>query len=80
MFVTEALGRRSYSSSAPVTSYYAPTTTYYSSSVPVTTYYGSTATSYYSPYTTYYAQPVIVSPKVYIPGQPVRNAVRAVTP
>jgi len=27
-----------------------------------------------------YAAPVVVRPKVYIPGQPVRNAIRAVTP
>lgn len=38
-----------------------------------------------SPYATYsipyaVARPVVVRPKVYVPGQPVRNAVRAVTP
>ena len=37
------------------------------------------------PYTTYSvpyvaARPVVVHPKVYVPGQPVRNVVRAVTP
>ena len=28
----------------------------------------------------FYGRPVVVSPKVYIPGQPVRNVIRAVTP
>jgi hypothetical protein len=28
----------------------------------------------------YYARPVIVRPKVYVPGQPVRNFLRAITP
>jgi hypothetical protein len=28
----------------------------------------------------YYGRPVVVHPKVYVPGQPVRNVLRAVTP
>ena len=73
--------------STPVTTYYAPSTTYapmtsyYGSSVPATSYYsGGGYSTYYAPYSTYYSQPVIVSPKVYVPGQPVRNMLRAVTP
>lgn len=70
---------------APTTAYYAPTTTYYA---PTTTYYAPT-TAYYAPTTTYYAPTpvtsyyapgVVVSPKVYVAGQPVRNFFRAVTP
>jgi hypothetical protein len=71
------------------TSYYAPQTVYYSAPAP---YYvaAPVATPYYvaSPYVpapvamapVYYGRPVIVRPKVYIPGQPVRNVFRAVTP
>lgn len=70
-----------YSAPVATTTYYAPTTTYY---VPTTTYYTPT-TTYYAPTTTYYAArvatpSVIVSPKVYVRGQPIRNILRAITP
>ena len=49
-----------------------------------TAYYGAPAmtTAYYAPAmtTAYYGRPVVVRSKVYVPGQPVRNALRAVTP
>jgi hypothetical protein len=34
----------------------------------------------YMPVAAYYGAPVVVRPKVYVYGQPVRNALRAVTP
>jgi hypothetical protein len=58
-------------------------------SAPVVTYrpvISSYSVPYAAPYTAGYAapyvaaRPVIVSPKYYVPGQPVRNALRAVTP
>ena len=62
----------------PVSSYVAPTTTYYA---PVTTYYGGTV--YGSTVVTpSYASPVVVGRSAYgtlrpyVPGQPVRNALR----
>ena len=61
---------------APATTYYAPAAT------PVTTYAPAAVT----PVTTYsavpvvYARPVVVRTKVYIPGQPIRNMLRAITP
>lgn len=77
------------------TTYYAPTTTYYAP-VPYATYYAPTTAYYAAaPYTTYYspvAQPYYVgyrdaigpsiygTPKVYVRGEPVRNALRAITP
>jgi len=77
---------------APVTTYYAPVapvTTYYAPA-PVVTYRAPVAT-YHAPVVTYrapvvYSAPVVaapyavVRPKVYIPGQPIRNFVRAITP
>ncbi len=68
---------------APVTTYYAPVV-----SPPVTTYYApAPVTTYYAPAATTVvatpvvaARPVIIRPKVYIPGQPVRNVLRAITP
>jgi hypothetical protein len=70
------------------TSYYAPRPYYAASPVP---YYVASpvVTPYYvaSPVAVgpvavapIYGRPVIVHPKVYIPGQPVRNVLRAVTP
>jgi len=68
----------------PSTAYYAPSvgyTTYYAPSVvaPYTTYYApATAyTSYYSPY--YYGRAYYYAPAPLVPGQPVRNAFRAMT-
>lgn len=73
------------------TSYYAPTTAYYAPSV-YTSYYTPT-TAYYTPYVTYapvagavvapYSRvgaSVYGTPKVYVRGEPVRNAWRALTP
>jgi hypothetical protein len=34
----------------------------------------------YVPAAVYYGAPYVVRPKVYVYGQPVRNAIRAVTP
>jgi hypothetical protein len=77
-----------YYDSAPYVAYYAPPaayTTYYAS--PYVSYYASPYTTYYGPtvaaYPAYYARPgwsVFGAPRVYVPGQPVRNALRAVTP
>jgi hypothetical protein len=74
------------------TSYYAPTTAYYAPSV-YTSYYTPT-TAYYTPYVAYapvagaavvapYSRvgaSVYGTPKVYVRGEPVRNAWRALTP
>jgi DNA-directed RNA polymerase II subunit RPB1 len=78
---------------APTTAYYAPTTSYYAARTsyyaPTTSYYAPT-TAYYG--ATAVAAPVVVGrpavlgsgslgqPKVYIPGQPIRNALRWATP
>ncbi len=78
---------------APTVAYYpAATTAYYA---PRVTYYAAAPTVAYSPvvgsYTTYYGAPVagpreVVgssmygTPKVYVSGEPVRNALRAITP
>jgi hypothetical protein len=84
-----------YAPATPQVTYYAPATpqvTYYAPAAPsYTTYYAAPAVQ---PYTTYYApavQPTVVyygapgrsiygTPRVYMPGQPVRNVLRAVTP
>jgi hypothetical protein len=64
------------------TAYYAPTTTYASYYAPVATPY----TTYYAPATTYVAGYGVVgssvygTPKVYVPGEPVRNLIRRNTP
>jgi hypothetical protein len=83
-----------YAPVAPVT-YYAPVTprvTYYAPAAPAYgTYYAAPVVQ---PYATYYApvvQPTVVyygavgtsiygTPRLYLPGQPVRNVLRAVTP
>jgi hypothetical protein len=77
------------------TTYYAPTTSY-AASTPYTTYYAPTTTysTYYEPYTSYYypgystyyygygvpGTSVYGAPRYYVPGEPVRNTFRAVTP
>ena len=61
---------------APTTSYYAPTTTYYA---PITTYYSGYSGAVVAPV---YGSPVTVGRSAYgtlrpyVPGQPVRNALR----
>jgi hypothetical protein len=81
---------------APVTytSYYAPTTAY-AAPVSYASYYAPAAvpyTTYYSPrvvaapvaYSTYYygvpGTSIYGAPRVYVPGEPVRNTLRALTP
>jgi len=59
------------------TSYYSPTTSYYA---PTTAYYAPATTSYYAPTTAYYNGAVVRPTYEYVPGQPVRNAVRAILP
>lgn len=62
---------------SPVTSYYTPTTSYYA---PVTTYYGGTVAA------PVYGAPVTVgrsaygTVRAYVPGQPIRNALRFSVP
>jgi hypothetical protein len=77
------------------TAYYPPAVsyaTYYAPVAPrrVVTYYPAPYTTYYAPAPRYYAPvyaPAVVggrsmfgAPRVYVGGQPVRNAVKAVTP
>lgn len=79
-----------YAPAAPVSTYYAPTapvSTYYPPAVPVTTYYAPVApTVVYRPVAPAYPAPVfvgrpaIVRQHLYIPGQPVRNALRVLLP
>jgi len=71
---------------APQVTYYAPTTTYYAPA-PVTTYYApAPVTTFYAPAAVQVARPVVIGrgivgqPKAYVPGQPIRNALRFVTP
>lgn len=78
---------------APVITYRPVAPTYYAAPTPVITYrppviayapalpvYGATTYSTYPVVPTVVARPVIVSPKVYVPGQPIRNVLRAITP
>jgi hypothetical protein len=65
---------------APTVSYYAPAphVTYYAPATPYVTY----AAPVVQPYVSYYAAPgwtVVRTPRLYVPGQPVRNVLRAVT-
>ena len=79
-----------YYTPAPVyTTYYALSSTYTASYAPsraYTTYYapGAVYSTYYAPsaapYVAYYQPGVVVAPKVYVRGQPVRNLLRAITP
>src|ERR1700751_819080 len=66
---------------APTTAYYAPTTAYYA---PTTAYYAPVATPYVAgyapvatPYVAGYAPAYYYRPRVYFPGEPVRNFFRA---
>jgi hypothetical protein len=77
-----------YAPAAPVSyaTYYAPAApapyvSYYAPAVPYATYYSPAPVV--MPYRAYYGVPgrsVFGAPRVYVPGEPVRNAVRAVTP
>jgi hypothetical protein len=62
------------------TSYYAPAPYYVAA--PVVAPYFVASPVVVGPYAVgpVYGRPVIVRPKVYFPGQPVRNVLRAVTP
>jgi hypothetical protein len=62
--------------SAPVRTYYSPTTTYYSA--PVTTYYSPVVTAYPPSYVL--GSGSIGQPVAYVPGQPVRNVLRFFSP
>ncbi|MGA2035783.1 MAG: hypothetical protein ABSG68_26340 [Thermoguttaceae bacterium] len=66
-----------YAPPAPYVTYYAPYTSYYA---PYTSYYAPYGGYYYAPYSAYYGPTVYGTPQVYVPGQPVRNVVRWVTP
>jgi hypothetical protein len=67
---------------APQTVYYAPPVPYYVAAPMATPYYAASpvvpAAVAVAP--VYYGRPVVVRPKVYVPGEPVRNILRAVTP
>jgi hypothetical protein len=72
---------------APYAAYYAPAAAYYAPPVSYAAYYAAPYAAYYAPsvavYPGYYARPgwsAFGAPRVYVAGQPVRNAVRAVTP
>lgn len=75
----------SYYPAAPVVSTYRPVVSTYQPVVstyqPVVSTYRPVVTAY-SPAVSYgYAgSPVVVRPKVYVPGQPIRNVLRAITP
>ena len=66
---------------APRTYAYYPTTSYYPATTavaaPVVTYY-TPAVSYYRPVASYYSP--YGGPEVRVPGQPVRNTLRAIVP
>lgn len=75
---------------APSVTAYAPVVTVaptvvYSPPVYSSPVYAAPTVTTYSPVVTAYspvvaARPVIIRPKVYVPGQPVRNFLRAITP
>ena len=76
---------------APSTAYYAPApyVSYYTPPVSYASYYAPAApyATYYAPavvpYRAYYGVPgwsAFGAPRLYMPGQPVRNVLRAVTP
>ena len=63
-------------SAVPYVSYYAPAT-------PYVTYYSPPVAPIAVPYQAYYGVPGVTvygTPQVYVPGQPVRNVLRAITP
>jgi len=71
--------------SPPVVSAPAPYVTYYAPPAPYVTYYSPSVTyaPVVTPYPVYYGRPgwsIYGTPRLYVPGEPVRNTVRAVTP
>ena len=70
---------------APTTTYYAPTSTYYAPA-PVTTFYGGTVVAPTIAAPTVVGRPVVVGRSLYgtltpyVPGQPIRNALRFTVP
>ena len=70
-----------YYAPAPTVAYFAPAPTYYSP-VPAVTYYAPTPMVVPAPVAVapVYGRAVVIRPKVYVAGQPVRNVLRAVTP
>lgn len=82
-----------YAPATPEVTYYAPATptysTYYAPAATYTSYYAAPAvpsySTYYAPATVYYSpyvvgRSVFGAPRVYVPGQPVRNTLKAITP
>lgn len=68
----------SYYPAAPVVSTYRPVVSTYQ---PVVSTYRPVVTAYPPAVSYGYAgSPVVVRPKVYVPGQPIRNVLRAITP
>jgi hypothetical protein len=76
---------------APYVSYYAPAVapapyvTYYAPPAPYVTYYSPRVTyaPVVAPYAAYYGRPgwsIYGAPRVYVPGEPVRNTLKAITP
>jgi|WetSurMetagenome_2_1015567.scaffolds.fasta_scaffold796202_1 hypothetical protein len=66
-----------YAYPAPVVAAPAPYVAYMPVATPVVTYYGSPVVA---PVPVYVGRPAVVRSKVYYPGQPVRNVVKAVVP
>ncbi|MDA1049821.1 MAG: hypothetical protein O3C40_05010 [Planctomycetota bacterium] len=65
-----------YAAPVPVITYRQPVTAYAVPAAPFPVYSATT----YGSFPVVAARPVIVSPKVYVPGQPIRNVLRAITP
>jgi hypothetical protein len=66
-----------YSPVTPAVTYYAPPVVTYPGPAPFFAYRPG---AYLAPAPVYYPAAVVVRPKVYVRGQPVRNMLRAVTP
>ena len=69
----------------PTAAQYPPAScvTYYTPATPRAAYYAPVAQPYAKPYAAYYGTAgwsIYGTPKVYAPGEPVRNVLRAVTP
>jgi hypothetical protein len=72
-----------YAPAAPATCCYAPATSYVSYYAPVAQPYATYYAPVVRPYAAYYGvvgSSMYGTPKVYVPGKPVRNILRAVTP
>ena len=61
----------------------APYVAYYATPTPYVTYYSPPVAPVVAPYPVYYGVPglsIYGTPQIYVPGQPVRNVLRAITP